>query len=128
MGEVVDRCDYRSKWGLCEQCVLSPHDDDRHRFSQVPEVIYAVRRTDGELMGDFSFWTVNGPTDWDPTDWDSDDLTDPVEYQMLKMTVEVIDTRTSPRCHDCDDPATHWGLCEKHASEDDPSAFEDMLS
>lgn len=26
---------------------------------------------------------------------------------------------------DCNADATHWGLCEAHAREDDPEAFDD---
>lgn len=93
--------------------------------SPTPEVLYAVRRQDGEDIGEYSFCVVGStPGDWSPAEDDADYADEPVVYEMVKMTVEVVGTRTLPKCHDCDDPATHWGLCEKHAREDDPEHFE----
>lgn len=87
------------------------------------EVIYAVRRADGEQMGEYTFVAVLDERDWTPAEMDAECVFDPVVYELVKMTVEVIGTRTLPVCRECDAPATHWGLCEIHAREDDPEAF-----
>lgn len=88
-----------------------------------PEVIYAVRRADGDLLGEYLFCTVDAG-DWTPAEDDSESADDPIEYEMVRMTVEVIATRTLPQCRECDEPARHWGLCEPHARLDDPDYFE----
>lgn len=87
------------------------------------EVLYAVRRQDGDLLGDYSFVMVGAPTDWAPAEDDADCAEDAGVYEMVKMTVEVIGTRTLPLCKECDQPAKFWGLCEPHAREDDPESF-----
>ncbi len=96
-------------------------DTSRH----VPEVIYAVRRADGQDIGDYSFVVVSGPGDWTPAEDDADGIDDATVYQLVKMTVEVVATRTLPECSEagCETPASHWGLCEAHAREDDPDYF-----
>lgn len=71
-----------------------------------------------DLILDYAFVTsLDGFEEWD----------EPVEL------IEEVWTLTSRRwvraavpCSEpgCDDEATHWGLCEAHAREDDPEAFE----
>jgi hypothetical protein len=91
------------------------------------ETLYALRRTDNELIyGEFSYLCVSGPDDWGPVDDDLDDL---VTYEMIKMTVEVVRTRTLPECRErCGEPGEFWGLCEEHAREDDPETMDAVLA
>lgn len=91
--------------------------------SGAEEVIYAIRRADGQDMGDYRFCTTT-EGDWSAAEDDADESLAPVEYQLLKMVVEVVERKVLPLCSICDRPATHWGLCEAHAREDDPSYFE----
>ena len=94
-----------------------------------PESFYAIRRTDGELIqGDYGWVTADGQNDWTAAEEEAEYGNEGTEYEMVRMTVERIAVRTLPTCRDCDDPAAHWGLCEKHAREDDPSAFDALSS
>ena len=72
-----------------------------------------------ELILDYTFTlTLDDFEDWD----------EPVE---LVEEVWVLESRTVVRtvvpCSEprCEAEATRWGLCEAHAREDDPDAFED---
>lgn len=91
---------------------------------RAPEVLYAVRRQDGAAFGgyDYTFLVVPDPSDWSPAIEAEDDYG--TVYEMVRMTVEVIDTKELPTCNQCDEPARLWGLCEPHAREDDPKHFE----
>jgi hypothetical protein len=94
------------------------------------EVIYAIRRADGEQMGDYTFWIVPDETDWTPADEDGEDgFFGPAVYEMVRMDVEVLERRTLPVCreHGCVAPARFWGLCEPHARVDDPEYFADYI-
>lgn len=95
-----------------------------HAAPATQEVMYAVRRADGGLMdGDYTFIGVSGPNDWAPVeDWDGDAEG---EFEMVRMTVEIVARRTLPECSEggCTVPAEFWGLCERHAREDDPDYF-----
>ena len=56
-----------------------------------------------------------------------DDVDEPVE--LIEEVWELVSIRTvrvGGQCSEvgCDADATHWGLCEAHAREDDPQAFE----
>lgn len=90
----------------------------------VAEHFEAIRRTDGEpIYGEFG-WVA--ATDWTAAEEDADgDATAPVEYERVRMHVESVEKRKYPRCSEgtCEEPATHWGLCEVHAREDDPDYF-----
>lgn len=106
--------------------IACPHDSPP---TAGPEVIHAIRRTDGELVfGEYSFLVVAGESDWTPAEDDTEWANDPTEYEMVRMTVEVVERRTFPSCRECDQPAAHWGLCEHHAREDDPEAFADATA
>ncbi len=87
------------------------------------ETMYAIRRTDGELIWDeYAFMTVAGPDDWAPVEDDYAD--EAVEYEMVRTEVYPVARRMLPSCKDgCGEPARYWGLCEKHAREDDPDHF-----
>jgi hypothetical protein len=90
------------------------------------ERFYAIRRADGELMGDeYAFLTVAGPDDWSPAHDDAEDRDEPVDYELITFAIEAIAKRTLPECRECDKPARHWGLCRHHAELDDPEAFAD---
>lgn len=91
-----------------------------------PEVMYLVRRSDGEHMDDDNFlWIhVDGPDDWDAAVMDAETAPEPIEYEIVRASLEVVGRRMLPTCKECDAPATHWGLCEAHAREDDPTAFD----
>lgn len=74
------------------------------------------RRADGELIyGEFSFVCDTEFFE------DADETT---EYVEEVWELKAARTFTLPLCTQCDRPATHWGLCEKHAEEDDPEAFD----
>lgn len=62
------------------------------------EHLYAIRRTDGETIGDdWEMVTCAGPDDWtlaaDMTDPDED----PVEYEIVRLLVEPVGRRTYPQ-------------------------------
>lgn len=82
------------------------------------------KRADGELM--FGEWRFAG--DMESCEDEARDSLDPIEY-VEEQWVRVGERRfTLPLCHDCDSPATHWGLCEAHAREDDPEHFAELAS
>ena len=70
-----------------------------------PESFHAIRRCDGEPMGDYLWMRVDGPDVWSPT-CDDDYQDEPVEYEIVRMVVEPIAKRTfgNPRCALCDEP------------------------
>ena len=91
--------------------------------------MYAIRRADGEPMGDYSHLIVAGPHDWEPAEADSDYADEPITYELVKMDVEVVECRTLPRCKEgCGAVGTFWGLCQRHAEEDDPETVREMLA
>lgn len=65
-----------------------------------PEKIYAIRRTDGESLGDdWSFLVVGDASDWQPAEDDAEySMADPmsVEYELIEMTVRSLGTRRLP--------------------------------
>lgn len=88
------------------------------------EEFYAIRRVDGEpIYGEYSWTSTTGPNDWEPAQLEAEDADDPIEYELVKMTVTPVATHKFPTCHECDEPATYWGLCEAHARIDDPESF-----
>jgi hypothetical protein len=92
------------------------------------EVIYAIRRADGEpIYGDYSHVIVDGDTDWTPAEEDGEEAA--TVYEMVRMVVDVLERRTLPTCreHGCVVPARYWGLCEPHARVDDPEYFADYI-
>ncbi len=96
-------------------------------MSGTPEVMYAVRRKDGDpICDDFTFVVVPDPHDWAPAEDDAEYRLDADTYELVRMTVEVVATRLLPECgeYDCSAPATYWGLCGPHAREDDPEHFD----
>lgn len=58
------------------------------------EQMYAIRRADGDLMGDYSFIVTGGPDDWQPAADDADCAEDQVEYELVRMDVTVVGSRT----------------------------------
>lgn len=94
------------------------------------EKIYAIRRTDGELIhGEWSFAIVDGKRDWSVAEDDAESNGHPATYELVEMTVKVLRTRTLPMCsEDCNRVAEFWGLCEKHAREDDEETVDEMLA
>lgn len=63
------------------------------------EVIWAIRRTDGEpIGGEYSFMVVSGPGDWDAAIADAEYSDEPIEYELIGMRVVSGGVRTYPRC------------------------------
>ena len=91
------------------------------------EVMYAIRRADGEPLGDYTFM-ITEPNDWEVAELDCEYTDEPIVYEMVRMTLEVVERRALPRCSEsgCTDIAEFWGLCELHAAEDDPETLEDI--
>ena len=77
------------------------------------ERMTTYRRADGELIDEFGWVTDLGPYEWD----------EPTEFVVEVWERVSVRTITLPTCSQCERPATHWGLCEPHAREDDPGAF-----
>lgn len=81
-----------------------------------PESFYAMRRTDGEEIGDYSWVSAGGPDDWTPAEDDAEEADEPIEYELCRMTVEVVSRRTfGPSSPPCDGwegadqyPAASW--------------------
>lgn len=64
------------------------------------ERVYAIRRTDGEMVDDeYAFVIVGGPGDW-PGHIDDTDEGMPVTFELVEMRVRVLETRTvwADRC------------------------------
>lgn len=63
------------------------------------ETFFAIRRTDGgQIMGEFTWMSCDGLHDWTVAEdaWrDGDD----VEFEIVRMTVESLATRTPPDLH-----------------------------
>lgn len=79
------------------------------------------KRADGDLMaGEYTF-----VCDIESVEADIEYADEPIEFVEERWERVYVRTFTLPTCRQCNDPATHWGLCEKHAREDDPSAFEE---
>ena len=94
------------------------------------ETMYAIRRADGEpIYDEWSFAIVNGPTDWDVALDDAEANGGPATYELVEMTVKTLRVRTLPMCAEkCDQVAEFWGLCEKHAREDDEETLNEVLA
>ena len=62
-----------------------------------PETFFAIRRTDGEPMGDFGWMSCDGPNDWEQAEYDSD-FADPesIEYEIVEMTVRSLAKQSFP--------------------------------
>lgn len=94
--------------------------------ASAPESFYAIRRTDGEMIyGEYTWLACDGPDDWTVAiEGDEDEA---IEWEIVRMIVEPVARRTLPECREsnCTTPAAYWGLCEPHAREDDPSAFDE---
>lgn len=60
-----------------------------------PEFFYAVRRTDGEEIDDYTIVFASGPDDWSSVEPYGDE-DEPVEYELVKLIVEPVATRTVP--------------------------------
>ena len=68
------------------------------------ETFYAMRRTDGETMGDEWLWLkVDGPDDWAPAGDEVAYSDSSIEFEIVKMTVEQVGVMTiaAPRCDTC---------------------------
>lgn len=92
------------------------------------EVMYAIRRADGEpIFGEWAFAIVGGPTDWAAAEDDAEGNGHPATYELVEMKMTVVRTRTLPMCAEvCNRVAEYWGLCEMHALEDDPDTVAEM--
>jgi hypothetical protein len=80
------------------------------------------RRADGRLLGgEWSF-----ATDIESCEAEGEWSDVPIEYVEEKWMRVAVRRFVLPVCNGigCDAPATFWGLCEKHAREDDPTAFD----
>lgn len=78
-------------------------------------------RADGDTIGDD--WAFS--LDIETCENDADNSDEPVEFIEQVWVLESERKFTLPTCRECDEVARHWGLCEKHAREDDPDAFDD---
>ena len=95
------------------------------------ETMYAIRRTDGEpIHGEWSFVIVDGPNDWTAAEDDAAGNGHPATYELVEMTVKTRRVRTLPMCVEprCNHVGEFWGLCEKHAREDDEETLEELLA
>ena len=67
---------------------------DRRTNPPKVESFYAVRRTDGEYMSDYSWQPASHPNDWQYAEDDADCSDEPVEYEIVRMVVEPVAKRT----------------------------------
>ncbi len=97
--------------------------------------MYAIRRTDGEPVGDeYTFFTTGGPDDWSPAENEAEDFDEEVEYELVKMLVERVGVRTfgtlTPPCDEyegTDSPGKTWfELVIRHVSADEWPAHSDV--
>jgi hypothetical protein len=61
--------------------------------SALKEFFYAIRRTDGEDIGDYAWLRADGPDDWSSAD---DDYGEPTEYEIVCMVVMPVARRVLP--------------------------------
>lgn len=74
------------------------------------EVMWLVRRADGEDIGDYSHMVTSGPDDWSIVDDDLDE--EATTYEMVRATLKVVETRTvAGRPEPCDEwhGEVEWG-------------------
>ena len=73
-----------------------------------PEVLYALRRPDGDDIGDYSFLTTNGPDDWSAARDCAAGNDEPIEFEMVRLTLEPTERRSFPILGDvCDQWTGH---------------------
>jgi histidine triad (HIT) family protein len=60
------------------------------------ESFYAIRRTDGELMGEYGWLQADDPDDWSGADVEIFDGVDPIEFEIVRMIVVPVAKRTLP--------------------------------
>jgi len=73
----------------------------------------------------FTEWTWQTTLDW------AHDAAHTVPVDVIEERWQLVERRTftvTEPCGEigCPESATHWGLCEAHAREDDPTAFDDQ--
>lgn len=76
-------------------------------------------RADGEHIGEGWAFVL----DVEACEYEAEYTDAPIEFVEQRWVLESERTFTLPVCRQCDQPATHWGLCETHAREDDPEYF-----
>jgi hypothetical protein len=82
-------------------------------------LMMTYKRADGELIhGDWVF-----ALDREALDNEAEYADAPIEYVEQRWALVSERRFFLPICGSCDAPATHWGLCERHAREDDPEHF-----
>ena len=59
-----------------------------------PQPLYAIRRADGQDMGDYSWMVVTGPGDWQVAIDDADCAEDRIDYELVRMDVTVLGMRS----------------------------------
>ena len=69
-------------------------------------------------------WTWQTTLDW------AREAAETVPVEVIEERWQLVERKTytvRESCHQigCEADATHWGLCEAHAREDDPEAFND---
>lgn len=85
-----------------------------------PERMTTYKRADGELMCGEWGWV----TEMDSVEAEAYDAIEPIEFIEEVWVRQSVRTFKLPTCNQCDEDAEYWGLCEKHAREDDPEHFE----
>lgn len=83
-----------ARLGYWVQPVETLMQDSKRLTGEVPtepESFYAVRRADGDLIGDYQWVGCSGAADWP---FDDDEDVDPGEYEIVRMTVESVTKRT----------------------------------
>lgn len=82
------------------------------------------KRADREMIAGEYGWV----TEMESVEAEAYDAHESIEFVEEVWTLQSRRTFLLPVCgagDDCQEPIKFWGLCEKHAREDDPSAFED---
>lgn len=87
----------------------------------IPVTMTTYKRADGHGIGGEYGWV----TDMESVDADADGADEPIEFVEEVWVRQSVRTFQRPVCSECDEPATHWGLCRQHAMLDDPDSFKD---
>jgi hypothetical protein len=96
---------------------VQAHDQKLTRRTPAAGEITTYRRADGEPIDGYMVgWT---------TTLGGLEFGEPTEIVEEVWVLKSERCFTLPTCRQCEEPATHWGLCETHAREDDPTTFEE---
>lgn len=92
--------DERATAGWSGEARCSQHVSSADVYPAVPlEPFLAIRRADGESIGDFTWMAVTDENDWSIAEAETDGnaFDEPTTWQIVRMVPELVAERTYPR-------------------------------